>query len=241
MLFRTTPLEKLNEAVALAAAALAARDEVKAAVVDRRQELSRRNARVRTLKSLLRQDERNFTKFDRITLPSLIYGVLGTRDRRRQEEYDHWLNVRQWLLEAMAARDALVDEVKALQMRATYLQDAPNLLKSALERKEDWLRNFDPAAKGRLWQLDQGQKSLRGELAKIEKVLSTKQRQVERAKATAKQGGSSILANQLLCLEELRRRKTRHLKLLAVERRHLLYDGANMNMRLVSPQATAQA
>lgn len=222
MSFRATPLEQLNERIATAVSALAEHERIQVTIAETRIALSDLDARVRACRGLMRREERAFTKFDRITVPALIAGVLGTRDRRRQEEYAQWLQVRQELLRVMAERDQLVERIKTLQARAVDLQDAPALLQQALQRKEAWLRANDRDAMGRLRDLDSGALVAKADLAKISLRLAKSRT----ARVVTPANKRSVAFNQLIILEQLQHMKMRVLRQLDRERKMLLFDGA---------------
>ena len=222
MSFRATPLQQLNERIATAAQALGELQRIQTTIAEGKREVSRLDTRIRSIKGVLRKEERDFTKFDRITVPALIAGVLGTRDRRRQEEYQQWLRVREMLLEVMAERDRQVARIQRLQDRMSELEDAPQLPEDALKRKEAWLRQYDRDAMGRLRYLDTGELATKAELAKIALRLANSR---NATRATPVNRGS-VAWNQLIVLQQLQRMKMKVLRQIDRERRLLLLDGA---------------
>ncbi|MDZ4697019.1 MAG: hypothetical protein SGI86_17915 [Deltaproteobacteria bacterium] len=227
MPFRATPVERINDAITTAGQAVTARVALKDAVAHCKTELSLLNDRVRTLKKRLRDEERRCHRFERVTLPSLIHGVLGTREVRRKERQDEYLRIREALLSAMAERDQKVVEVEQLQDRSAPLENAEHLLAEALQTKARWLRDNDVEAGSRLWELAEGEQTLLVSLQKIEKALQNNQ-----DRGTSR----PTMMRQLAMLQDMQMRKRQRLQIIWQERQSLLLDGARLPMSETAAQ-----
>jgi len=221
MPFRATPVERINDAITTAGQAVSAREALKESVVRTKNELSVLNDRVRSMKKRLRDEERRLHRFERVTLPSLIHGVLGTRESRLKEQQDEFQRIREALLQAMAERDAKVSEVEQLQDRYVPLENAPQVLEEALQTKDRWLRDNDAEAGGRLWELAEGEQALLLSLQKIDRALQI---------SSEAKDSRPTMTRQLAMLRDMQSRKRQRLQIIWRERQSLLLDGARLPM-----------